>query len=43
MNKTNEKYRRRDMEIWNRLIFVGGEKNGGNVGRKGKGLIKRHV
>ena len=31
------------METWNRLIAVGGEEEGGNDRRKGKGLIKEHV
>ena len=31
------------MDTWNRLIAVGGEEEGGNGRRKGKGLIKEHV
>ena len=37
------KNRMRDMETWNRLIAVGGEEEGGNGRRKGKGLIKEHT
>ena len=31
------------METWNRLTVTRGERGGDNGGKKGKGLVKKHV
>ena len=39
----NEQNRTRDMETWNRLTAADGSGEGDNGGKKGTGLVKKHI